>query len=108
MRRPAPTHKDDAEAQESRRAMRRPKCFARTMYGALVFILLAVPTTEAATTEAPTTEVLTTETCHTTIFSAIANNWDIHGQIGDNSGQMGRLGERSPVANEDAEIWFMG
>jgi len=38
---------------------------------------------------------------------AIANNWDIHGQIGDNSGQMGRLGERSPVADEDAEIWFM-
>jgi len=38
----------------------------------------------------------------------IANNWDIHGQIGDNSGQLGRLGERSPVANEDAEIWFMG
>jgi len=34
---------------------------------------------------------------------AIASDWDIHGQIGDNSGQMGRLGERSSVANEDAD-----
>ena len=50
------THKDEAAAQESRRTMRRSKCFARTMYGALVLILLAAPTTEAATTEAPTTE----------------------------------------------------
>merc|ERR1719491_2324467 len=54
----APTHKDAAAAQESRRTTRRSKCFARTMYGALVFILLAAPTMEAATTEAPTTEAL--------------------------------------------------
>ena len=52
----APTHQDEAATRESRRTIRRSKCFARTMYGALVFILLAAPTTEAATTEAPTTE----------------------------------------------------
>merc|ERR1719491_2606314 len=49
----SPTHKDEMAAQESRR-MRRPKCFARAMYGALIFILLAAQFVHTQADEAPT------------------------------------------------------